>query len=583
MNDRSLRFFQTLLFILLTATLNYAVAAPSSVAAFNQLADEYFDTVYLPANPTEAAVLGVHLYDHQLEDYSAGGRKRLIARLQQFAKRVEAIKPATLNMQTQGDRELVLNNIRSQLLTLQKIRPWQKDPDYYSSGITYAAFVIMERPFASVDDRLRSFITREKLMPAVFEEARKNLKNPPKIYTEIAIEQLPGLIEFFQKDVPLAFVKANDAELKKEFNETNAAVIAALQSYQAWLKTDLLPRSHGNFRIGADTFSKKLKYDEMVDLPLSKLKKIGLANLRQNQLAYQKVLSELAKGGSLADVEASNAADHPAPDQLLKAFSSSFDGLISFIKQHKIVTIPSDVRPLMEETPPFMRATTLASMDTPGPFEKVAKEAYFNVTLPDASWGKAKVSDYMAVFNYPAIKGTAIHETYPGHYVQFLWMHNVPGRVRKTLGASSNAEGWAHYCEQMMLDEGYGESADKREALLLKLGQLQNALLRNARFMVSIAMHTGKMTLDEAVEYFVKEGKQSRTTAMIETKRGTSDPTYLYYTLGKLQILKLREDMEAKLGKKFSLQKFHDDFMRQGFPPIKIVRKALLQDDSPTL
>jgi uncharacterized protein (DUF885 family) len=172
--------------------------------------------------------------------------------------------------------------------------------------------------------------------------------------------------------------------------------------------------------------------------------------------------------------------------------------------------------------------------------------------------------------------------------VQFLWTNYAPlSKVRKLIGANTNIEGWAHYCEQMMLDAGYGQpgtgAKDEREAHLIRLGQLQDALLRDARFIVGIKMHTGEMTFDQAVDLFVKEGYQSRSVGTVETKRGTSDPTYLYYTLGKLQILKLRADLEKRQGSNFSLQRFHDDFMRQGGAPIKIVRQALLGDNSPTL
>jgi uncharacterized protein (DUF885 family) len=185
------------------------------------------------------------------------------------------------------------------------------------------------------------------------------------------------------------------------------------------------------------------------------------------------------------------------------------------------------------------------------------------------------------------ISNVVVHEAYPGHYIQFLWMHQVNDRVRKQFGASSNAEGWAHYCEQMMLDEGYGKpgvgAKDEHESLLLKLGQLQDALLRNARYIVAIKLHTGQMTIEQAIDYFVREGYQSREVGEVETKRGTSDPTYLYYTLGKLQILKLRADLQVRDGSAFRLKDFHDAFMQQGFPPIKLVRRALMRDDSPTL
>jgi len=488
---------------------------------------------------------------------------------------------------TGSDLNIVESNIRSTLLTLETIRPWEKNADNYSSLCANGAFVLMERKFASPDERLRSLIAREKQMPALLADARVNLKNPPRVYTEIAIEQLPDIIAFFEHDVPQAFADAKDPALNAEFVQTNAAVIAGLKDYLNWLKTDLLARSNGDFRIGAETFSKKLAYDEMVDLPLDKLLTIGWADMRRNQEHFRQVAHELEPDKTPEAVLEELGENHPAPDQLLDTFRATFDGLVSFIRAHRIVTIPSDVRPIVEETPPFMRATTQASMDTPGPFETHATEAYFNVTLPDPKMTPAQVQGYMHAFNVGTVISTAVHETYPGHYVQFLWVPQAPSRVRKLLGANTNVEGWAHYTEQMMLDEGYGQpgagAKDEREAKFLRLGQLQDALLRNARFIAGIQMHTGKMSFDEAVEFFQKEGCQSKETALVETKRGTGDPTYLYYTLGKLEIMKLREDLKKKEGAAFSLEKFHDDFLKQGFPPVKIVRRALLGDDSPAL
>jgi uncharacterized protein (DUF885 family) len=349
----------------------------------------------------------------------------------------------------------------------------------------------------------------------------------------------------------------------------------------------VLPRSHGDFRLGAITFRAKLLYDEMVDIPLDRLLAIGIDNLHQNQAEFASVASRLEPGKDPRAVLAQLALDHPAPDKLLDSFRADFDGVISFLNTHAIITVPDAQPPTLEETPAFMRATTFASMDTPGPFETKAPEAYFNVTLPEAGWDEKHVAGYMAQFNYPVISNVVVHEAYPGHYVQFLWMHRVDDRVRKLFGASSNAEGWAHYCEQMMLDEGYGQSGSgtdgERATLKLRLGQLQDALLRDARYVVAIQMHTGHMSMNQAIDYFVEQGYQSREVGEVETKRGTSDPTYLYYTLGKLQILKLRADVKARQGDAFQLKSFHDAFMQQGFPPIKVVRHALLQDDSPTL
>jgi uncharacterized protein (DUF885 family) len=556
---------------------------------FEKASDEYLDQVYLRYQPTQGTQAGYHQYDTQLENYSRQSIDSEIAALKSYETRIEAIHPGSdaADFVARGDREIVLSIIHSRLLTLETIRPWEKNADNYSSACANGAFTLMERKFAPPDERLRSLIAREKQMPALLMTARVNLRNPPRVYTEIAIEQLPDIVSFFEKDVPQAFADAQDAALKAEFVQTNTAVIAGLKDYLNWLKRDLLAKSNGDFRIGADAFSKKLRYDEMVDLPLDKLLEIGWADMRKNQAHFIEIAKELEPDKDTRAVLEELGANHPAPDHLLDAFRATFDGLVSFIRAHHIVTIPSDVRPIVEETPPFLRAITTASMDTPGPFETHATEAYFNVTLPDPSMAPAEVEGYMHGFNVGTVISTAVHEAYPGHYVQFLWLPQAPSRVRKLLSANTDVEGWAHYCEQMMLDEGYGQpgagASNAREAKFLRLGQLQDALLRNARLVVGIEMHTGKMSFDEAVAFFQKEGYQSKEAALVEAKRGTSDPTYLYYTLGKLEIMKLREDLKKKQGVSFSLEKFHDDFLRQGFPPIKIVREALLGDDSPTL
>ena len=556
---------------------------------FQKVSDDYFDQVYFHYSPTVGTLTGYHQYDTQLENESQKSIDAEIAALRNFEKRFAAIHPnqAPANFVQRSDREIVLSNIRSQLLTLEVIRPWEKNADNYSGIAANGAFSLMERKFASPDDRLRSLIAREKQMPALFADARINLKNPPKIFTEIAIEQLPGIVSFFEHDVPLAFADAKDPALKAEFIQTNAAVVVALNSYLGWLKSDLLAKSNGDFRIGAETFSKKLQYDEMVDLPLDKLLEVGWADLRKNQAHFNQVAKELEPNKDPSEVLEELGRNHPAPDQLLNAFRATFDGLVSFIRSHHIVTIPSEVRPIVEETPPFMRATTFASMDTPGPYEKHATEAYFNVTLPDPSMKPEEVEGYMHSFNVGTVISTAVHEAYPGHYIQFLWLPQAPSRVRKVLGANTDIEGWAHYTEQMMLDEGYGQpgfgAKDERESKFLRLGQLQDALLRNARFIVGIEMHSGRMSVEQAEAFFQKEGYQSKETATVETKRGAGDPTYLYYTLGKLQIMKLREDMKKKQGAAFSLEEFHDNFLKQGFPPVKVIREAMLGDGSPTL
>jgi uncharacterized protein (DUF885 family) len=533
--------------------------------------DRFFDEYYFPFSPTTATSAGIHKYDDKLEDYSKAGVAKRVAALKKFESEFEKLPESP-------DRDLVLDDIRASLLELETVRDWERNPDNYSSGITNSAFVIMSRTFAPPGARLKLLTARERLMPKVLAEARLNLKDPPRIFTEVAIEQMPGNISFFENDVPLAFKAVTDPKLLADFRAANSAVIASLKEYEQWMMKDLLPRSQGDFRLGSATFAKKLAYEEMVDIPLDRLLAIGYDDLRANQKRFAETAARIDSTKTPQQILAEMEKDHPAGDKLLDAFRDTLGGLTKFIEEHKIVTIPSPVPPILEETPPFMRALTFASMDTPGPYEAVAKEAFFNVTLPEKDWPKDRVEDFMGAFNRGTILSTAIHEAYPGHYVQFLWMQHVDSKVRKLLGANSNAEGWAHYSEQMMLDEGYTNGDPK-----MRLGQLQDALLRDARYIVGIEMHTGKRTFDQGTEFFEKEGYQTHETAVRETKRGTSDPTYLYYTLGKLQIMKLREDYRAKKGAAFSLEEFHDSFMKQGFPPIKIVRKALLGDDSPTL
>jgi len=584
-------FFAVLLAALAMQAQHSAMRASDSAnndKVFNSLADQYFDKYYFKFNPSAGTAAGFHQYDTQLEDYSKASLDQQITTLKNFQKVIAKIDPLQLSAATRVDHTLVLNDINARLLSLENIRPWEKNPDLYSSGVTNSIFLIMARTFAPPAERLKSVIAREKQVPAMFQAARQNLKNPPAIYVDVALEQIPGLISFFQKDVPEAFKDVKDQALLAQFQAANQKVMDELKSYGQWMEKELKQQAHGDFRIGAEDYSKKLLYDEDVDIPLARLLEIGMANLRLNQQAFKETAAKLDPNKTPREILAELEKDHPAPDKLLQTFRDTLGGLKDFLSQHHIVKLPSEVLPIVQETPPFARALTFASMDTPGPFEKVAKEAFFNATLPESSWTPEQIQEHMAGFNRGTIISTAVHEVYPGHYTQFLWVPYAPSKVRKLLGCSSNAEGWAHYSEQMMLDEGYGRTPgvdqDHDTAFLkLRLGQLQDALLRNARFIVGIQMHTGAMTFDQGVEFFEKEGYQSHMNGLRETKRGTSDPTYLYYTLGKLEILKLREDYKEKMGSAFSLEKFHNEVLKQGFPPIKLLREVMMGDHSPVL
>jgi len=565
-------------FVCINATLviaQTASASPSASAA-SKVIDQYFD-LYFQFHPSAATAAGFHQYDNQLEDYSHASSAREAQSLRDFAPKLARALTQKPSQPDAADIEYLQSCIKSRLLEIETIRSWQSDPDTYASGPAYSLFLLMKRNYAPPEERLRSVIAREKQIPAAIQAGRTNLKNPPRIFTEIALEQLPGTITFIQNDVPAAFSSVKDPQLLAEFRESTKQVIAALQAYETFLKKDLLPVSKGDFRLGADTFRKKLLYEEMVDIPLVRLREIGYADLHRNQERLKKTAAEIDAKKSTLEVLAEVRKDHPPSDQLLQSFRDTLAGLRQFIEQRHIVTIPSKLEPVVEETPPFARALTTAAMETPGAFETKAPGGIFQVTLPDPSWKADQINQYMEGFDRPSLISTSIHEVYPGHYEQYLWTLKLNSKVRQLLYCGTNSEGWAHYTEQMMLDEGY--STDPK----IRLGQLIDALLRDSRFIVGLEMHTGKMSLDQAKIFFVEQGYQVPPIAEVEARRGTSDPTYLVYTLGKLQILKLRDDYRKQQGDKFTLQDFHDRFLEHGGLPVKLIRQSMLKNPGQTL
>ena len=547
--------------------------------SFHQLVDAYFED-YFKANPSQATGVGFHQYDHQLEDFSLAAHRRNRRQLLAYLKQFQAINPSPLSQNDRDDREIMIASIQSSLLEEDHVKMWRKNPDAYSGGVTGSIFTLIKRNFAPAEERLRSVIEREKQIPRALMQAREVLRNSPKIYTDIAIEQLPGNIDFFRTTVPEAFPDVKDSALLAAFKRSNDTAIAALKDYLTWLQKDLLPHSNGTFAIGAENYRLKLLYDEMVDVPLPRLLKIGYAQLRKDQRAFIETARRIDPNKSPEEVLKDVERDHPAAGSLLSSAQQQLDGLRQFLSDKKIITVPGGAQAKVVETPPFARATTFASMDTPGPYEANATEAYYNITLPDPSWPKEKQEEYLQGYNYPLLSNVSVHEVWPGHYTQFLWVKNSPelSKVRKLTAAGSNAEGWAHYSEEMVLDEGLYNNDPK-----YRLAQLVDALLRDCRYIVGIKLHTQGMTMAQARGFFVAEGRQQPVVGEMETKRGTGDPTYLMYTLGKLEILKLRADYKRKMGSSFSLQDFHDRFIKAGSPAVKIVRRELMGRDGPLL
>ena len=547
-------------------------AAGSGDAAFSALAAGILED-YFKRHPSSATDLGIHKYDAEMDDASAKSVADESGALAGFLSRLNGIDAATLSFDKQLDREQLVRAMTAGILANDVVRQWTKDPDVYSGGVTRAAYMIMKRKFAPPADRLKSLIAREQKMQAFLDEGRKNLDNPARIFTEIAIEQIDGNIRFFRDDVTAAFAEVTDKALLAEFARTNKAAMAALAGYKTFLQKELLPKSKGSFAIGAETYAKALSANEMIDMPLDELLKIAEADRERNEAAFQATARTMDATKTPEQVLASLQNDHPSAGALLKSSQDTLDSIRQFIVDRKIITIPPSDPATVRETPPFRRSTTSASMDTPGPFETARLEAFYFMTLPDPRAKAAAQEEFLKSWYYPLIANVSVHEVYPGHYTQFLYAATFPSDVRKVFGAATNVEGWAHYAEQMMIDEGFHASEPG-----YRLAQLQDALLRDVRFIVGIKLHTQGMTIDEATKLFETQAHQPHPVAMLEAKRGAGDPLYGYYTMGKLMILKLREDYKKTAGASYTLQKFHDAFIKLGPLPLPLIRKAMLGD-----
>lgn len=556
---------------------------PAEQKRFADLSERYI--VFLcQSRPDLATQFGIHDYDRKLPDFSPEGIRAAVAALKQLKLELDEIDFDALDRNEQIDWNLIAGDINSRLLDLDDLKTWQTNPDLYSSTANAAVFSLIQRDFAPKKDRLESAIARVFEVQAVLHAGQINLRSDrtPRVYVEIALEQMPGIIEFFEKTLPDYFKDVDDRDALDRLAEANYRCLESLRDYQQFLKVGLLPGASGDFALGAERYSRKLLYDEFVDEPLDELLARGEAELSRLQSEFSRLaLAEAGTAKEAGDIDPvaifrKISAEHPDPGELVRAVSGVLEKIRAFCVEKPIVTIPGEERARVEETPPFARALSFASMDTPGPFEEKAKEAYYYVTVPEAGWSAEKTEEHMRSFCRGDLLNTSVHEAYPGHYVQFLWVNKAPSRIRKILGCSSNAEGWAHYCEQMMVEQGFG-AGDRS----LELVMVHDALLRVCRYIVGIKMHTRGMTLSEGVDFFVKEGYQEKANGEREAKRGTMDPTYLVYTMGKLKILELRDEyrklIDGKGGGNFDLRTFHDSFLSYGFPPLPVVRAEMLQ------
>jgi len=524
--------------------------------------------------PERATALGDHRFDARVDDDSAAGIARIVSHAHRWEKIFRAFDRNSLSPNSEADREWLLANIDGELLRTESMRSYERDPGMYLP--TRAVNELIKRNFAPAEVRMRSVTAREKAALANLGAARRNLRaeRVPQVAIDIVLQQMQSTLTFFRTSLLQAFDKVPDGPDKKALRKANSLVISAINDYGEWLRSTLRPSARGNYAIGADAFRRMIYDEDMVDTPLDKLEQIGETELRRLQDQFAATARLIDAKHSAAEVASALGRDHPAPNQVISSVTAGLGSVRAFVVSHDLVKIPSAVEPIVAETPPYMRATTFASMDSPGPFERTT-EAYFYITLPDPAWPKEKQEQLLAFYSPPTISDTSVHEVYPGHYVQFLVNRLNPDLVRRIYHSGADAEGWALYCEQMMLDAGFHNSDPK-----FRLAQLQMALLRACRYLVAIRMHTRGMTVAQATVFFETSGYQNHHNAEVEALRGTDDPGYLRYQLGKLMILQLRGDFRRKEGTAFSLGKFHNDFLSEGTIPVPLIRNAMLGSSS---
>jgi uncharacterized protein (DUF885 family) len=546
-------------------------------ARVTQMGDAYLRGYYA-FNPSEATAAGLHEFDSQLEDRSGAAVAAEVKRLRSTLAELARVPEWRLSTEARYDYLVLQSHANAQLLELEDVRMWRRNPNVYNQLISSGVDNILKRNYAPIEQRLQAVLAREHQIARLLDEARANLDNPPRIYTETAIAQVDGSVDFFERVVPQMFERAGGSRLnaarRAEFQASNDAAVEALKNFRDWLTRDLLPRSNGDFAIGAENFRKKLLYEEMIDTPVASLLREGERQLRETQDEMRAVAEEVAPGRGVEAALQLLAREHPTADGLVGETRAELERIRAFIRSEEIMTPPARENLTVAETPEYARSLSFASLDAPGAFEHTATEAFYYVTPPDPAWTPQQREEHLEHFDRYTLTITSIHEAFPGHYYQALKLRQTPSRVRSALASASFVEGWAHYCEQMMVDEGFGGNNPK-----LRLAQLDAALLRLCRYVAGIRMHTAGMSYDDAVSFFMREGYQARTNAEREARRGTLDPTYLVYTLGKMEILKLRDDWRARMGDSFRTGDFHDRLLSYGMPPVKILRMAMLGDD----
>ncbi|HTG52225.1 MAG TPA: DUF885 domain-containing protein [Candidatus Tectomicrobia bacterium] len=561
-------------------------AAQPQDAEYEAVAEEYVKT-YLAAHPLQGTALGFHEYDGKISDYSRLALDAELSRLRRFDDRLAKFDSAKLSPRQSIDLRILQAAVKRELFEMQDMSVFERNPMVYARAADVNVYV--KRNFAPLEDRVRSLVAIESQIPNILIAARTNLDEKlPKPFVELAIQIARGSADFLRKDLVAAVSGLKDEQIRVAFQAANRKAANALSDYATWLEREKLPKATLDFALGEEKFGRFLAQTELVDLPPQKILEIGMTQLKAEQEAFAEAAKKIDPNKAAMEVFKQIQSEHPASDKLIPDIAKDLDKLRKYVVDRKLVGIPSEIRAKVKETPQYLRATSFASMDTPGPFEKRATEAYYYVTPTEEDWPAQEKEEWLTAFNHYTSDVVSIHEVYPGHYVQFLHLNASPAsKVEKIFGSYAFIEGWAHYCEKMMIDEGFGSPShsspsedDVKRAAKYRMAQADEALLRLCRLCVAIKVHTQNMSIDEATKFFQDNCYYEPKPARQEAMRATFDPGYLNYTLGKLQILKLREDYKAQQGDEFSLQKFHNELLSHGMPPIRLLREIMLKDKS---
>jgi len=554
-------------------------------AELDSVAEEYIRG-YLAARPLQATALGFHEYDGRINEDTRLAIAAEIARLRRFDDRLAKFDIVKLGARPAIDLRLLQASIRKELFFIHDLGVYDHNPMTYARAIDVGVFA--KRKYAPIEDRVRSIIVVENQAPNIMIAAKTNLAEVlPKPYVELAIQTARGASEFLKKDLLDSLADLKDEALRGTFLQANRRAATALTEYAAWLEKEKLPKATPEFAIGEEKYRRFLAETEMIDLPPAKLLELGQAELKKEQDVFAEAAKKIDETRPADVIFKQIQSDHPTAANLIPEIAKRLDAVKKFVADHKLVTIPALAQAQVKETPQDRRANSFASMDTPGPFEKRANESYFYVTPPENDWTELQKEQWLTSFNYFMSDLVSIHEVYPGHYVQFLHLNaSKATKAEKVFGATSFIEGWAHYCEKMIVDEGFGGAApnakpsedEVQRTAKYRMVQAQASMARLCRLCVSIKMHTQGMSVEDATKFFQDNCYYEEKPARAEAMRGTFDIGYLNYTLGKLQILKLRDDYKAQEGDAFTLKKFHDELLNHGMLPIRLLREIMLKD-----